>query len=212
MRRESRTLRSQRRKRAATIFAPFLFLLLLLAFINWVIPQKETEESLALRETTPAPASPPGQGEAAPTDVQPPRVAQPTSTMEPSGTPIDTPTPTATPYVPPTFPADTRIELLGPPRESIFLAGDPVSLFWRWPFSLSPDQRFEVVILTNGQETELGDVGIANLGNAYTAQLPLANLASESTPLQWQVRLATSFSETPILASEQRTILVLNGP
>lgn len=139
-------------------------------------------------------------------------VFQPTPTPIAASTITPAPTsspPTATPYNAPVYDAETAVILLGPPDETLLRLQDLVVFYWDWPLPLSDDQQFTLYIQHDGQTTAIASLNEPNLGTTYRANLHLGDLLTEAATIQWQIRLESSFADTPLTASDIRTIIVL---
>jgi hypothetical protein len=152
-----------KRKRAATVIASFLLLMVCLGSFNVLV------------RFAPAPPAP-------------------------------RPTPASTPETSPT----AAITLLGPPDNSLLRAQDTLTVYWTWPLPLSDDQLFKLYLRQADQETLVGVLEEANMGQAYRLTLSGADIPSGEGPVQWLVKLESSLSDQPLISSTPRTILVLN--
>jgi len=142
----------------------------------------------------------------------PTAVSQPTTTPTPFPTITPAPTaspPTAMPYSPPVYDAETAVILLGPPHDTHFRLQDSVVFYWDWPLPLTDDQQFTLYIQHDGQTIPIASLNEPNLGTTYRASLPLSDLLSETAVIQWQIRLESSFADTPLTTSAIRAITVL---
>jgi len=182
-----------RRRQIAYITAPFFLLLFVLIALNVLTHEDETVV-VAIAETA--------VSEPATLATLPP----PTATITPVPT---TSPPTAIPYNPPIYDAETAVVLLGPPSDTIFRLQDTVVFYWDWPLPLTDDQQLTLYIQHDGQTTAIASLNEPNLGTTYRTSLPLINLLSDATAIQWQIRLESSFADTPLTTSEIRAITIL---
>lgn len=190
------------RKRRQVIYAilPFFLLLLCLTGLNLVGQWSAEATSLAGEsggEIT-AVATPPSL-----TSSNLPATPSPTA-PPPTTTPAPTPTPT--------LPPDAIIQLLGPPDGSVLNSGTPLSLYWNWPYSLDEGQIFVVYLGANGQETRVGALSEANMGQGYHWLIPPDELTVLGAEGVWQVRLEATPAGTVLLRSEQRSFRLLPSP
>ncbi len=184
-----------RRRQVVYIISPFFLLLFGLIALNIITYEAEIEEVAVL-----------------PTAVLPTPIAQQiaTATITSSPTSAATPVPpTATPYTPPSYEEQTAVTLLGPPSETIFRLQDSVIFYWTWPHLLSDDQQLTLYIQHDGQATAVASLNEPNLGTTYRITLPLDELVEETAVIQWQIRLESTFADTPLTTSDIRTITIL---
>ena len=180
------------------ITAPFFLLLFGLIALNLLTQTGET----ALVAIVPTPTASRDE-----TAVSAPAA---TATPFPTVTPIPTPSPpTATPYSPPVYDEETAVVLLGPPPDTIFRLQDRVVFYWDWPLPLTDDQQFTLYIQHDGQTIPIASLTEPNLGTTYRVSLPLSDLLTQAADIQWQIRLESSFADTPLTASAIRPITVL---
>ena len=178
------------------ITTPFFLLLFGLIALN--VLTREDEIAVVV------PTSTPSHTETAVLQQSVTITPQPTITSEPTTSP-----PTATPYRPPVYHAEVAVSLLGPPHDTIFRLQDSVVFYWDWPLPLTDDQQFTLYIQHDGQPIPIASLNEPNLGTTYRASLPLTDLLSETAVIQWQIRLESSFADTPLTTSDIRTITVL---
>ncbi len=187
------------RRRILYTIAPLLLLIVCLAGIN--IFNWWRQQTLLTNG---------GGGETAVLNQQPNQTittAAPTPVQTDSTTlPTATTTPPATPYIPPTFPPETHIQLLGPPEDSIFSKNQPLSFYWQWPLTLAEDQFFTVTLFVNDQLLDIGSVNEPNVGLSYRWQLNPASIPNSAEMIQWQIRLFSENSDTPLMISENRVV------
>lgn len=117
--------------------------------------------------------------------------------------------PTVTPEPIPTQPAKT-INLIGPPPESFFRAGDVVTFYWNSPEPLGPDQRFIVYVLDDGDQVFLGSVSEVNLGVGYQLSAIIGQSVEETGRFSWLVVLEDEQSGAIIGQSETRSIALID--
>ena len=118
--------------------------------------------------------------------------------------------PTATPEPTPTLLAAT-INLIGPPTESFFRAGDVVTFYWNSPEPLGPDQRFIVYVLDDGDQAILGTVSDINLGLGYQLSAIVGQSVVEAGRFSWLVVLEDEQSGAIIGRSEMRPITLIDN-
>lgn len=177
-------------RQIAYITAPFFLLLFGLVALNVLTH----EDEIAVVATVPTAVS------------QPTTIATPFPTITPAPT---TSPPTAVAYSPPVYEAETAVSLLGPPNDTHFRLQDSVAFYWDWPLPLTDDQQFTLYIQHDGQTIPIASLNEPNLGTTYRISLPLTDLLTEATSIQWQIRLESSFADTPLATSEIRPITVL---
>ncbi len=122
--------------------------------------------------------------------------------------------PTATVYAPPVYDEQTAVTLLGPPDGTIFRLQDAVVFYWTWPHPLTDDQQLTLYFQNDGKIIPVASLIEPNLGTTYRATLSLADLLIEETlsttaAIQWQIRLESSFADSPLTSSPIRTITIL---
>lgn len=180
--------------RALYIVMPFFLLLFGLGLFNWGI------------RPSPLAVLPPATAVAlAPTSQPEATIDQlPTATPKPMVTPV----PTAAPYVPPIFPNEAVIDILGPPANTFWATTEGLVMYWNWPVPLTDDQFFEVYLVSNQSAALLGRVEEPNMGSSYrlTAVWPQGLAPGD---YQWQIRLQSTFSASPLRVSEERPLTLL---
>ncbi len=210
---DSNNTRNGKEQQVFYILAPFLLLSVCIIAINLV------------RAMVPAPPSTPVDSGAISTpqqtDVETTAETRPLDTPLPPATlpatlsAVPTPTPTPTVDVMSLIPEDANVQLLGPPHGSIFAANDTLSFYWTWPLPTADDQFFAVYVYDEEQRQLLGQLDSPNLGTAYVLHHPAHEVMSEiftsSGTIQWQIVLHSTFTASPLVASEPRTFTIIDN-
>ena len=112
--------------------------------------------------------------------------------------------------LPPTLPANTEIQLIGPPPDSSFYLDDPISTIWTWPLPQEPGQQFSVYLVTGENEYLAGTVKEPSLGDFgyQLTYLPDDVVNSEGTYLLL-IRLQQIRPQGDLVTSIPRTLTFL---
>jgi hypothetical protein len=87
----------------------------------------------------------------------------------------------------------------------------PLSLYAGWSLPLTEDQTLVLYVQANGEETPVGALSEANMGQSYRWQIQPNQLADLGSEVSWQVRLEVATSGDVLLSSEQRQFRLLPG-
>jgi hypothetical protein len=191
-----------RRRRAIYVVMPLILLLLCLASINLAAwwQAAETEASLMTTESE------------EPKGTPPPTAVSALATLPPTlSTPTPTFSPTPSPTLSPSLPSDAVIHLLGPPNGTVLNATVPLTLYAVWSPPLTEDQTLVLYVQANGEETPVGALSEANMGQSYRWQIQPDQWATLGTEVSWQVRLERVTTGDVLLSSEQRQFRLLPG-
>ncbi|WP_420631215.1 hypothetical protein [Candidatus Leptofilum sp.] len=182
------------RKRLLFSLAPLVALLLVLIGVN-LLPlttaEPQTPAATAVSIAT-QPATPIA------TSTRPPILL---ATILPS------PTPTITPR--PTVPPEATIHLFGPPNESTLPLNGRIAFFWQYSEPLLPGQELLFTLRQNDAVIATSRLNQPNFGTGYQILLELEDIAAVGTAV-WQVNLQWEDEKTPLLSSENRSLLLLS--
>jgi hypothetical protein len=174
---------------------PLLVTLFAIVLINWVWPDTASE----LPPTQPGPTAVSAQ----------PTTSSATVTRLPilPATILPSPPPTITPLPEPDITA--AITLLGPPPESSVPLNGRLTFYWRYSEPLPPGQQFVLTLWQNEAVVGTKSIVQPNLGDGFQLLVSLDELALSPGTAVWQLHLERLDEPQPLLASEERIIILL---
>lgn len=119
---------------------------------------------------------------------------------------LPSPTPTAT--LLPDVPANATITLLGPPPDSSVPNNGRIAFYWMYNEPLLPRQEFVLILRQNDEILAASALQQPNLGSGYQVSLDSSDLGALGTAV-WQIQLRWQGENTPLLASEARSLVLL---
>lgn len=100
------------------------------------------------------------------------------------------------------------IGLLGPPPESLYKLGDPVTFYWDWPENLQDTNRFSVYLQGEQGAVWLGEADAENLGTLQQLGITPASVGVQSGAYLWYV-VVEDETGVVLARSEQRPIVFI---